>query len=116
MVPQAAGAANWINACLLPPPNLLTAAMNLAMVYSAQRDGKFVTNFTPERAALRKAQMMSIRGLASANQTWLPGDQFDVLAVSHAPRLGECECAFVDRLGALSFLWCLAFGILRRTE
>ena len=46
---------------------------------------------------LRKSQMMGVRGPPAANQTGLLGNEFDVVAVAEATRLGmgqhgSCRC------------------------
>ena len=70
-----------------PPARFIARAMNLAVVPPAQRDGKFITHFATQRAALRKAQVMTIRGSATANQTRLSGHMSNVLAVANPARL-----------------------------
>ena len=73
--------------------------MDLAVVSPAQRDGKFITHFATQRAALRKAQVMRIRRSATANQTGLLGHISDVLPVANPPQLWHRQHALVDYSG-----------------
>ena len=49
----------------------LSERWTLAMVSPAQRDGKFVAHLTTERAVLHKAEVIGVRGFATASQTIL---------------------------------------------
>jgi hypothetical protein len=55
--------------------------MDLAMVPPAQRYRKLIAHLPAQCAALRKAQVMGIRGAATANQARLLGHISNVLAV-----------------------------------
>ena len=70
--------------------------MQLSMVSPAERDGKFVTDLAPEGGALRKAQMMGIRGETFADEAWLLGDVSRVLSVSPPAGLRKGQDTFVD--------------------
>ena len=85
--PQHAGRNGGIKPDFLPPRGFITAAMHLAMVPSTQGDGELIADLATKRPALRKAQVMGIRGLATANQTRLLGHMSDVVA---GP---ECDAA-----------------------
>ena len=71
----------------LPPRGFITAAMHLAMVSSTQWHSELVAHFATKRPALREAQVMGIRRLATANQTRLLCHISDVTPVSHPTRL-----------------------------
>jgi hypothetical protein len=94
---------NWtgIDACCVPPSHFVAAAVNLAVVSAAERDGELIADFTAERTALRESQVVSIARLPAADQARLLGDEPHVLAIADAPRLGEGKHGLVD--GARSF-------------
>ena len=46
---------------------------------------------------LRKAQMMGVARLASADQAGLLSDKVHMLAIANAPRFGMRQHGFVDR-------------------
>ena len=96
--PQRAGRNDGIYSDLPPPCGFIAVAMHLAMVPSTQGDGELIADLAPERPALREAQVMGIRGLATANQTGLLGHMSDVVAVSNPARLRQRQYALVDDL------------------
>jgi hypothetical protein len=59
------------------------------MVAPAQRDGELIADLAPKRAALRKAEVVSVSGLPPADQTRMRGDKLDVFAVTMPPRLRQ---------------------------
>ena len=60
-----------------------------------QRHRELVADLAPECTALREAQMMRIRGTATANQTGLLGHISDVIAVPDAARLRQAQrCSY----------------------
>ena len=69
--PQRPRGAGWIESELLPPRRFVAVTMNFAMVSAAQRDRELVTGLAAERPVLRKAQMMGVAGLPSADQAGL---------------------------------------------
>ena len=56
------------------------------MVSLAQWNGVLVADPSAECAALRKSQVVGIRRAATANQTRVLGDSFDVIAVTDSTR------------------------------
>ena len=97
--PERAGGADGIDPGILPPCGFVAAAVDLAMMAAAQRDGELIADLASERAVLREPKMMRIRGLAPTNQTWLFGHEFEVVLVPNPTRLREGEHALVDALG-----------------
>jgi hypothetical protein len=69
--PKCARGAGGIEPKFLPPGAFVTVTVNFAMVSAAQRDSEFVTDLAAERRLLRKAQMMGVTGLSSADQAGL---------------------------------------------
>jgi hypothetical protein len=57
---------------LLPPCGLITRAMKLAMMDSANRDGEFVARTISKTTRLGKREVMWIRRYAAAHKTGLP--------------------------------------------
>ena len=70
--------------------------MDLAVVSAAQRDRELVADLAPQGGVLRKPQMMSIRRLATTDETRLLGDVSNVVAVADPAWLRQGEGAFVD--------------------
>ena len=66
------------------------------MMRATQRHRKLVADLAPERAPLRKAQMVRIRRPATANKTGLFDHVPDMVAVTNAARFRESEDALVD--------------------
>ena len=93
--PKSRGYDQWIQAALAPPCSLVTVAVNLTMMSTAERDGEFVADLAPERAMLGKANVVCICGLPSADQAGLRRDELQV-AVAKAARLRKRQDAFID--------------------
>ena len=53
---------NWCNLNVGPPRDLVAMAMQVAMMFAAQRHGEFVADLASERSGLGKFQMMRIAG------------------------------------------------------
>ena len=70
--PKGARGAGGIEPKLLPPRRFIPVTVNFAMVPPAQRDREFVTDLAAERPVLRKAQMMGVTRMTSADQAGLP--------------------------------------------
>jgi len=58
--PQRPCCADRIDSSFLPPHRFITVTMQFTMMCLAQWNGELVTDFPPERTALRKPQMMGI--------------------------------------------------------
>ena len=56
---------------LAPPCSLITVAVNLAMMTSAEGYGKLIADFETQGPGLRKAQMMRVRRLPAADEAGL---------------------------------------------
>jgi hypothetical protein len=95
--PQRPGHSCRINRKPPPPFGLVAATMSLAMVPSAQWDGKFIACFAPQSPALGKAQVVGVRGLPAADQAGPLSDRPDVLPVAHPAWLRPGQQALVDR-------------------
>jgi hypothetical protein len=80
------------------------------VVSSAQRDRKLVARLTAQRSALRKAQVMGIRGSASANQAGLLGHISNMLTVTNPTRLRQRQNTLVNCTGSPSL-----YASIRRT-
>lgn len=57
------------------------------MVSATERNGKLIADFAAECPALRKAQMVSIRGASATNQAWLLRHISNVVTVTDPARL-----------------------------
>jgi hypothetical protein len=60
---------------LVPPFTFVAVTMKLPVVSPAQRDRELVTDSSAERAVLRKAQVMGIARLTTADEAGLLGDK-----------------------------------------
>jgi hypothetical protein len=84
--PKHASSGNRINAGVVPPRSFVTAAMHLAVMSPAQRNRKLVADLSAKRRRLHKAQMVSIGGPTTTDQTRLLGDGSNVLPIANATR------------------------------
>src|SRR6266403_681472 len=72
--PQAACGFERLKAVSRPPIPFLAGAVQFAMMRAAKRDGKFVADFLPKSALLRKTQMVLIPqplGLRQGKDTFI---------------------------------------------
>jgi hypothetical protein len=96
---------------LLPPNPFVTAPVQLAMVRSAQRDRKFVTDLPRQRAALCVLEMVRIRRAAGTEEAGLGSDELQVITVPHSQRLPDrgyffdCSVGW-DAIGCSIFAPC----------
>ena len=63
--------------------------VQLAVMDTAHWDGELVADFATERAWLGKAKMVGVCGRTAAHQAGLGGDEFAVVLVAQADRLGR---------------------------
>jgi hypothetical protein len=96
--PQRASRDDRIDPGFAPPRRFITAAVNLAMVTSTQWNGELVADLAPKCPALRESEMMGVCRQAAANETRMPGNEFDMMLVANAPRLRPGQRTFVDTL------------------
>lgn len=97
--PKRTGRGTWFNSGGCLPCGFIAAAMDLAMIATAQRDGELVADLASERAAFGKAQVVGIRRLPAANQTGMLGHVADVIPVTNPAGLRQCHCVLIDRSG-----------------
>ena len=95
---------DWINTDFPPPRSLIAVAVDFPMVPTTKGNGELITDLSPERPVLTKAQVMGVAGLAPANEAWLPSHISDVISVADTPRFCQCQCTLINRTGALPFL------------
>ena len=69
--PQVSRADECIDPDIIPPCGFITAAVNLAVMTEAERDGELVTHLAPERPVLRKAKGVDSPGASAKNQVRL---------------------------------------------
>jgi hypothetical protein len=60
--------------------------MNFAVVTPAERDGELVADFSSKRAALGKAEVVSVAGVPAADQARLLRDVTEVVAIADPSR------------------------------
>lgn len=87
--PQCAGCDDWINTGIPPPRGFVAAVMHLAMVSSTQWNGVLIADLAPEGPTLGKSEVVGICGSATANETRVLGNRFDVIAVTNSARLRQ---------------------------
>ena len=63
--------------------------MELTMVTAAERHRELVAYFAPERALLRKPQMMWICRLAPADKAGMGGNELQMIAVTQPKRFTQ---------------------------
>ena len=76
----------------------MAAVMYLAMVSSTQGNGVLIADLAPEGPTLGKPEVVGIGGSATANETRVPGDRFDVISITNPAGLRQCQRAFIDPL------------------
>ena len=84
--PKHASSGGRINAGFVPPDGFIPAAMHLTVMSPAQRNRKLVADLPAKRRRLGKAQMVSIGGPTTTDQTRLLSDGFNVLPIANATR------------------------------
>jgi hypothetical protein len=80
--PKRAGLDGRIDSGRPPPIGFISTTVHLAMMAPAQWHRELIADLATERWGLRKAQVVGVRWLPSANQAWLFGNRFDVFAVA----------------------------------
>jgi hypothetical protein len=80
---------------LAPPCSLVTVAVNLTMMTSAERDGEFVADFETEGSGLGKPQVMRIARFAAADQAGLRGHESQMGFVTQPFGLGNGQNALI---------------------
>ena len=84
--PQGASGDGRIDRGLVPPGQLVTAVMDLAMMSAAQRDRELVADLAAKGWRLRKLQVVSVSGNPTADQARELGNRFHMLPVANPPR------------------------------
>jgi hypothetical protein len=84
--PQGASQNSRVNAGLFPPFGFIASAVDFSMMAATQWNCVLIANFAAECTRLRKPQMMGVRWPATADQTRLLGNQFNVIPVANAAR------------------------------
>ena len=95
--PKCSSGAGRIEADVLPPSCFIAATMEFAVVPPAKWDREFVTDFPPERPVLRKAQMVGVARLTSADQAGLLCDKPYMVTIAKTSRFGVHQVGFVNR-------------------
>ena len=97
LYPKASGDLQGIDPEIFPPGLLVARLMQLPVMTPTERHREFIADLQAERPWLGKAQMMRIRRLSSADQTWLAGNKFQMSLVAQPFRFGDRQLTFVDR-------------------
>jgi hypothetical protein len=84
--PKDSSCIGWIDPGLFPPGGLIAAAMYFAVMPPTERHSELVADLAAERRCLGKAQMVSIGGPTTTDQTRLLGNRFNVITVANASR------------------------------
>jgi hypothetical protein len=71
-----------VNLVFGPPGDLVAAPMKRAVVQAAEGNREFVAHTAAERCRLCEPHVVSIKGLAAAQQAWLQGHELKVIAVA----------------------------------
>ena len=78
--------------------------MQLSVMAAAERHSKFVADFQTEGSGLSKPQMMRIRRLTSAEQTWLRSNKSQMGFVTKPFGFGNGQNALIDP--GREQVWC----------
>ena len=86
------------------------------MVAPAQWHGEFIADLTAERGALRKAEMVGICWLPTANEARLLGDVSDVIPIPYPTGLWESQHGLINHRGPrrLSRLFSIWLALIHR--
>ena len=96
MRPQSCGNEMRVDTNPVPPCGFVAAAVDLAMVNTAERHRELVAHFATERPRLRRSKMMGIRGLTATDKAGLRGNKLTMRFVADASRFADRKHAFVD--------------------
>ena len=98
--PEPSRRLNGIDSLSTPPGLLISEAMVVPVMRSAQRYGEFVADLASHRAGLGEPQVVGVSGTSPANQTGLRRHELEVGLVTEPTRLADREYAFVDLRGS----------------
>ena len=62
------------------------------MVATAERDSELIADLATEGAALRKPEMVRVRGSSAADEGRVGGGKFDVIPIAKASRFQTIIC------------------------
>lgn len=71
LLPKPSGDFQSVDFSLLPPSQFITGLVQLAMVAAAERHGELVADLRADGARLRKAEVVGVAGLPSADEARL---------------------------------------------
>src|SRR5215510_4342283 len=96
LVPKILGDFERVDLAIGPPGFFIGTLVQLPVMAAAERHGELITDFEAQGARLRKAQMMRVARLSSADQTRPGSDEFEMGLVTQPLGLGYGELALVD--------------------
>ena len=99
--PKLPGDLKRFDSHVVPPCHFVSAAMQLAVMGVAKRNGKIVAHFSSQCSWLRKTEVVRLRRSGAAQQTWLRGDVPEMVFVTDALELWES-----DRRGTAQLSGC----------
>ena len=99
LLPQALCDGERLDAEALPPIGFIPGLMLLPVMAAAERHCEFIADLHPQRSGLRKAKVMRVRRLTSADKTGLRGNKLQVGLVAQPFGFGDGKLAFIDLAG-----------------
>src|SRR5579872_3101700 len=98
-LPETCGDPQGIDPLALPPPALVAAPMQLAVMKPAQRNREAVADFSPHRALFCKFEVVGIRRGSTTNQTGLRGNKLQMMAIALAHGLSDdSDCCILAEI------------------
>jgi hypothetical protein len=94
--PEGSGDFERIDIVLLPPLSFVTSRVDVVVVNGTERDCELVAHLQAESSRLRVADVVRMRGRASADETRLTCDKAQMLLGADALGLADGENALVD--------------------
>ena len=83
-----------IDVDLVPPGDLVTTAMQLAVMNPTNWDGELVADSVSKCAQLGKREVMRVRRRSTAHKAWLPRHELPVFLIAQANRFTQrTDCA-----------------------
>ena len=80
----------------MPPGAFIAGVVKLAMVVTAERNGKLVADLPAERLWLGEADVVGVGGEGATEKAGLRGDMAEMLFVPNAARFAKGQGALVN--------------------
>jgi hypothetical protein len=90
-LPEGSGNGKRVDLESCPPGPLVAGLVQLPVMATAKRHGKFIADLHADGAGLGKAHVMRVAGLPSADKAGLRGHKLQMRLIAQSPGLRERE-------------------------